>query len=123
VSQDVFQKLFDQFPKSKFVAQKRALERRKVFIAHLEKLEAFLQEKDRKQKKLTKQRLKNETMVRVLKVSHENIYKMTGERIPIMAPISKKPDTEENDTASSRSGSGSSSSGEGGDASELSDDN
>lgn len=119
VSQDVFQKLFDQFPKSKFVAQKRALERRKVFIAHLEKLEAFLQEKDRKQKKLTKQRLKNETMVRVLKVSHENIYKMTGERIP----ISKKPDTEENDTASSRSGSGSSSSGEGGDASELSDDN
>ena len=52
-------------------------------------------------------------MVRVLKVA------MTGER----TPISKKPDTEENDTTSSRSGSRSSSSGEGGDASELSDDN
>lgn len=43
----------------------------------------------------------------------------TGER----TPIPQKLDAEENDTTSSRSGSRSSSSGEGGDASELSDDN
>lgn len=67
VSQEVFQKLFEQFPKSKFVAQKRALERRKVFIEHLEKLETFLDEKDKKMKKLTKKRLRNEASLKELK--------------------------------------------------------
>jgi hypothetical protein len=67
VSQEVFQKLFEQFPKSKFVAQKRALERRKVFIEHLEKLETFLTEKDKKMKKLTRKRLRNEASLRELK--------------------------------------------------------
>jgi hypothetical protein len=33
------ERLFDLFPKSKIVIQKRALERRAVFISHLEKLE------------------------------------------------------------------------------------
>jgi hypothetical protein len=46
ISKEVFVKLYDQFPKSKFVAQKRALERRKVFITHLEKLEAYIAEKE-----------------------------------------------------------------------------
>ena len=39
------ERLFDLFPKSKIVIQKRALERRAVFISHLEKLESFLKKK------------------------------------------------------------------------------
>ena len=61
VSIEVFKKLFEQFPKSKFVAQRRALERRRVFIEHLEELELFLAEKEKKMMKLTKRRLRNET--------------------------------------------------------------
>jgi len=45
VSQEVFENLFDQFPKSKIVIQKRALERRRVFMDHLELLEKFLDKK------------------------------------------------------------------------------
>ena len=56
VSREIFKRLFDQFPKSKFVAQKRALERRKVFIEHLERVEAFIDEKNKIiQKRLKKQ--------------------------------------------------------------------
>jgi signal-transduction protein with cAMP-binding, CBS, and nucleotidyltransferase domain len=39
VDQEVFRELLDQFPKSKFLVQKRGLQRRKVFMDQLEKLE------------------------------------------------------------------------------------
>lgn len=94
VSQEVFQKLFEQFPKSKFVAQKRALERRKVFIEHLEKLETFLDEKDKKMKKLTKKRLRNEAALRQLKGV------ISGERNRAKPA---KPNTVEEDSSSSQS--------------------
>jgi hypothetical protein len=80
----LFQKLFEQFPKSKFVAQKRALERRKVFIEHLEKLETFLDEKDKKMKKLTKKRLRNEASLRELKgIMTGGIVKKTASKAPV----------------------------------------
>ena len=50
--------MFEQFPKSKFVVQKRALERRRVFMDHLEKLEEFLEKKQKKMKQLAKKKLK-----------------------------------------------------------------
>lgn len=50
--------MFEQFPKSKFVVQKRALERRRVFMDHLEKLEDFLEKKQKKMKLLAKKKLK-----------------------------------------------------------------
>ena len=52
VAQDVFDRLFELFPKSKIVVQKRALERRSVFMTHLQKLEHFLKKKRRKMKQL-----------------------------------------------------------------------
>ena len=58
VSQDIFERLFGLFPKSKIVVQKRALERRRVFMDHLEKLENFLDEKQKKMKALQKKRMK-----------------------------------------------------------------
>jgi len=42
VSKEIFERLFELFPKSKIVVQKRALERRKVFIEQLERLEEFM---------------------------------------------------------------------------------
>ena len=50
VSQEVFTNMFEQFPKSKFIVQKRALERRRVFMEHLEKLEDFLKKRKKKMK-------------------------------------------------------------------------
>lgn len=57
VSQEIFENLFELFPKSKIVVQKRALERRRVFMDHLEKLEEFLAVKKKKMKMLQKKRL------------------------------------------------------------------
>jgi signal-transduction protein with cAMP-binding, CBS, and nucleotidyltransferase domain len=39
VTKSIFQDLLNQFPKSKFFMQKRALQRRRTFIEHLEKTE------------------------------------------------------------------------------------
>lgn len=52
VSQEVFKRLFNLFPKSKNVVQRRALERRQVFMQHLAKLEQFLRKKKKKMKQL-----------------------------------------------------------------------
>jgi len=57
VNIQVFQRLFQLFPKSKIVVQKRALERRRVFMDQLEKMEKFLKRKDKKMKKLQKRRM------------------------------------------------------------------
>jgi hypothetical protein len=54
----VLENLFELFPKSKIVVQKRALERRKVFMEYLEKLESFLAYKKKKMSALQKKRLK-----------------------------------------------------------------
>jgi hypothetical protein len=48
VNEEIFDKLFELFPKSKAVIQKRALERRMVFVTHLEKLEKFMKMKQKK---------------------------------------------------------------------------
>lgn len=50
--QKIVDRLFELFPKSKIVVQKRALERRAVFVSHLEKLEEFLKKKQKKMKKI-----------------------------------------------------------------------
>jgi hypothetical protein len=60
VSQEVFENLFDQFPKSKIVIQKRALERRRVFMDHLELLEKFLDKKAEKMARMKEKRLLEE---------------------------------------------------------------
>lgn len=60
VKEDVLENLFELFPKSKVVVQKRALERRKVFMEYLEKLEKFLQYKKKKMQALQNKRLKQE---------------------------------------------------------------
>ena len=60
VKEDVLENLFKLFPKSKVVVQKRALERRKVFMEYLEKLEKFLHYKKRKMQALQNKRLKQE---------------------------------------------------------------
>lgn len=60
VSSEIFNQLLEQFPKSKFILQKRSLERRKVFTEHLEKLESFLEIKKQKMEKITLKRLKYE---------------------------------------------------------------
>ena len=60
VKEDVLENLFELFPKSKVVVQKRALERRKVFMEYLEKLEKFLHYKKRKMQALQNKRLKQE---------------------------------------------------------------
>lgn len=67
VSQDIFERLFGLFPKSKIVVQKRALERRRVFMDHLEKLENFLDEKQKKMKALQKKRMKAQKNAQALK--------------------------------------------------------
>jgi hypothetical protein len=56
VSQDVFKRLFALFPKSKNVVQRRALERRSVFMQHLAKLEQFLKKKKKKMRQLQQTR-------------------------------------------------------------------
>jgi len=48
VTQEKFLALLDEYPKSKSVLQKRALERRKVIIDHLVKLEEFNEKKNEK---------------------------------------------------------------------------
>ena len=60
VSQEVFENLFDLFPKSKIVIQKRALERRRVFMDHLELLEKFLDKKAEKMARMKERRLLEE---------------------------------------------------------------
>jgi len=50
--------LFELFPKSKIVVQKRALERRKVFIEQLEKMEEFLKVKQQRMKQFQKSRMR-----------------------------------------------------------------
>lgn len=67
VSQDIFERLFGLFPKSKIVVQKRALERRRVFMDHLEKLENFLDEKQKKMRALQKKRMKAQKNAQALK--------------------------------------------------------
>lgn len=42
VKKDVLDELFTTYPKCKFTVQKRALQRRKVLIEHLEKCEEYL---------------------------------------------------------------------------------
>lgn len=74
VSQDIFERLFGLFPKSKIVVQKRALERRRVFMDHLEKLENFLDEKQKKMKALQKKRMKAQKNAQALK----NIFSRKG---------------------------------------------
>jgi len=48
VTQEKFLALLDEYPKSKIVLQKRALERRKVIIDHSVKLEEFNEKKNEK---------------------------------------------------------------------------
>lgn len=60
VKEEVLENLFELFPKSKIVVQKRALERRKVFMEYLEKLEMFLQYKKKKMQALQNKRLQQE---------------------------------------------------------------
>lgn len=48
VNEEIFDNLFELFPKSKAIVQKRALERRMVFVTHLEKLEKFMKMKQKK---------------------------------------------------------------------------
>ena len=67
VSQEIFENLFELFPKSKIVVQKRALERRRVFMDHLEKLEEFLAVKKKKMKILQKKRLHAEKQAKINK--------------------------------------------------------
>ena len=57
VSQEIFENLFSLFPKSKIVVQKRALERRRVFMDHLEKLEKFIGIKQKRMRNLNQMRL------------------------------------------------------------------
>lgn len=64
VSQDVFKRLFALFPKSKNVVQRRALERRSVFMQHLEKLEEFLKKKKKKMRQLQQTRREQVKMIK-----------------------------------------------------------
>ena len=74
VSQAVFERLFELFPKSKIVVQKRALERRRVFMDHLEKLEQFIEQKHKKMKKLQKKRMRQEKQAKII----SNIFSKKG---------------------------------------------
>lgn len=67
VSKLVFDRLFEQFPRSRLVIQKRALERRKVFIDHLEKLEEFLAYKAIKQKDFVQAQLRKTAKIVAIK--------------------------------------------------------
>lgn len=67
VSQDVFKRFFALFPKSKNVVQRRALERRSVFMQHLAKLEQFLKKKKKKMRQLQQTRQRNEAKVRMIR--------------------------------------------------------
>lgn len=58
--QKIVDRLFELFPKSKIVVQKRALERRAVFVSHLEKLEEFLKKKQKKMKKIQAMRMRKD---------------------------------------------------------------
>ena len=46
VDQEILTELLEKFPKAKFICYKRALQRRKVFMGHYEKLEAYLKMKE-----------------------------------------------------------------------------
>ena len=50
VLDELLQEMLDLFPKSKNIILKRALERRKVWTAHLEKLEVYMAKKKLKTK-------------------------------------------------------------------------
>jgi hypothetical protein len=72
----VFENLFDLFPKSKIVIQKRALERRRVFMDHLELLEKFLDKKAEKMARMKEKRLLEE---KINKIKREiNIKRQKG---------------------------------------------
>lgn len=58
VSKSVFMELFNLFPKSKQVIQKRALYRRMVFVQHYDELNNFLQIRHEKMKELAKERIR-----------------------------------------------------------------
>lgn len=81
VSQDVFKRLFALFPKSKNVVQKRALERRSVFMQHLAKLEQFLKKKKKKMRQLQQTRQKNEEKVRTIK----DVFSKKQKKVPLHA--------------------------------------
>lgn len=68
-SQKTVDRLFELFPKSKIVVQKRALERRAVFVSHLEKLEVFLKKKQKKMKKIQSMRRRRERK----QIGHESL--------------------------------------------------
>ena len=70
VSQEIFESLFELFPKSKIVVQKRALERRRVFMDHLEKLEKFLAKKQKKMRLLNKKRVIEDQKHKLIKEIH-----------------------------------------------------
>ena len=84
----------EQFPKSKFVTQKRALERRKVFLEQLDKMENFLLQKDKIMKKLTKKRIQNEAKLRVLQKAMTGIQEHVGHSKPIVESESSSTETE-----------------------------
>lgn len=60
VSKNVFMELFNLFPKSKQVIQKRALYRRMVFVQHYDQLNLFLQMRNERMKELAKERIKSQ---------------------------------------------------------------
>lgn len=58
VTKEKFLELLSEYPKSKSVLQKRALERRKVIIDHLVKMEEFNEKKHQKHQKIVHKRAK-----------------------------------------------------------------
>jgi hypothetical protein len=62
----------EQYPKSKFILQKRSLERRKVFMEHLERLEMFMELKQKKMERITTKRLIFEAKLAKKNISRVN---------------------------------------------------
>ena len=57
INKQIFEQLLEEFPKSKLVAQKRALMRRRFFMQQLQKLEMFLEMKRERQRLLVEQKM------------------------------------------------------------------
>jgi len=57
IGEEVLTEVLEKFPRSKFLCYKRSLKRRKVFMEHLEKLEAYMNEREKRNQKFKTMRM------------------------------------------------------------------
>jgi hypothetical protein len=79
VSDEYFQEMLDLFPKSKNIILKRALERRKVWTDHLEKLEDYMIKKKLKTRYLKTIGTLEEKKKKLIKVINQKRHQMRPE--------------------------------------------